>query len=98
LQAAFGQVLTTAGIPRRRGGRSLRLHDLRHSFVAVRLLLWYEQDADLGTRLPKLATYLGHVGLSSSQRYVQLSHDLVGEITRRHAARFGYLITDRRPS
>jgi integrase len=98
LQAAFRQVLLTAGIPRSRVGRSLRLHDLRHSFVAVRLLLWYEQDADLGARLPRLAAYLGHVGLSSSQRYVQLSPDLVGEITRRHAARFGYLITDRRPS
>lgn len=98
VQAAFFQVLVTAGIPRWSGGRSLRLHDLRHSFVAVRLLLWCEQNADLGARLPKLATYLGHVGLSSSQRYLQLSHDLVGEITRRHAARFGYLITDRRPS
>ena len=98
LQTAFHQVLVAAAIPRRSAGRSLRLHDTRHSFVALRLLLWYEHDADLGARLPALATYLGHVGLSSSQRYLQLSHDLVGEITRRHAARFGYLITDRRPS
>ena len=98
LQTAFHHVLIAAGLPRWSGGRSLRLHDLRHSFVAIRLLLWCEQDADLAVRLPGLATYLGHVGLSSSQRYLQLSHDLVGEITRRHEARFGYLITDRRPS
>src|SRR6266545_5445818 len=95
LGTAFHNVLIVAGVPRWSGGRSLRLHDLRHSFVAIRLLLWCEQDADLAVRLPGLATYLGHVGLSSAQRYLQLSHDLVGEITRRHEARFGYLITDR---
>ena len=97
LRAVFHQVLDMAGIPRRSGGQSLRLHDLRHSFVALRLLLWYEQGADLNARLPVLATYLGHVGLSSSQRYLQLTHDMVGEITRRHSARFGYLITERSP-
>jgi integrase/recombinase XerD len=97
LRAAFHQVLDVAGIPRRSRGQSLRLHDLRHSFVALRLLLWYEQGADLNARLPVLATYLGHVGLSSSQRYLQLTPDLVGEVTRRHAARFGYLITERSP-
>lgn len=95
LRAAFHQVLDVADIPRRSGGQSIRLHDLRHSFVALRLLLWYEQGANLNARLPVLATYLGHVGLSSSQRYLQLTHDLVGEVTRRHAARFGYLITER---
>jgi hypothetical protein len=36
--------------------------------------------------------------MTSSQRYLQLSHDLVGEITRRLDARFGHLITERRPS
>lgn len=98
LRTAFHHVLGAAGIPRWSGGRSLRLHDLRHSFVALRLLLWCRQDADLGARLPGLATYLGHVGLASTQRYLQLTPDLVGEITRRHEARFGYLITDRRES
>jgi site-specific recombinase XerD len=60
--------------------------------------MWYQQGADLGVRLPALATYLGHVGLSSTQRYLQLTEDLVGEVMRRHEARFGYLITERRPS
>jgi hypothetical protein len=42
--------------PRQRGDRGPRLHDLRHSFATLRLLLWYEQAADLGTQLPLLAT------------------------------------------
>jgi hypothetical protein len=61
-------------------------------------LVWYQQEADLGARLPALATYLGHVGLASSQRYLQLTADMVGEITRRHERRFGYLINEGGPS
>jgi integrase len=94
LSAAFHQVLARADIPRHSAGRSLRLHDLRHGFAVLRLLVWYQQEADLGARLPALATYLGHVGLASSQRYLQLTADMVGEITRRHERRFGYLISE----
>jgi integrase len=94
LRDAFHQTLKTAGIERTSGNRHIRLHDLRHSFAVLRLLLWCEQNVDLGARLPLLATYLGHVGLASSQRYLQLTQDLMGEITRRHQARFGYLINE----
>ena len=93
LRDAFHQVLRTAGIKRTSYSR-IRLHDLRHSFAALRLLLWCEQNVDLGAKLPLLATYLGHVGLASSQRYLQLTPDLMGEITRRHQTRFGYLIQE----
>jgi integrase/recombinase XerD len=94
LREAFHQTLKTAGIERTSGNRHLRLHDLRHSMAVLRLLLWCEQNADLDAKLPLLATYLGHVGLASSQRYLQLTQDLMGEITRRHQARFGYLINE----
>jgi integrase len=96
LRQAFHQTLHLAGIARVHGGRRLRLHDLRHSWAVLRLTLWYEQNVDLGAKLPLLATYLGHVGLASSQRYLQLTQDLVAEVTRRHQARFGYLITEGR--
>jgi integrase len=94
LREAFHQTLKTAGIERTSGNRHIRLHDLRHSFAVLRLLLWCEQNVDLGAKLPLLATYLGHVGLASSQRYLQLTQDLMGEITRRHQSRFGYLINE----
>ena len=93
---AFRKLLAAAGIPRRRGDRGPRLHDLRHRCASLRLLLGCEQAADLGAQLPLLATSLGHVGLTSSQRYLQLTADLLGEVTRRHQARFGSLITDGR--
>lgn len=96
LRYTFRRVLAMAGLPRRRGDRGPRLHDLRHSFATLRLLLWCEEGADLGTQLPRLATYLGHVGLTSSQRYLQLTTELHTEVVRRHQARFGHLITERR--
>ncbi len=93
LRDAFHQTLEAAGIERKSDNR-IRLHDLRHSFAVLRLLLWCERNIDFGAKLPLLATYLGHVGLASSQRYLQLTQDLLGEITRRHEVRFGYLIKD----
>jgi integrase/recombinase XerD len=93
LRGAFHDALKIADIKRTTDSR-IRLHDLRHSFAGLRLLLWCEQNVDLDAKLPLLAAYLGHVGLASSQRYLQLTRDLMGEITRRHQARFGYLIRE----
>jgi integrase len=94
LREAFHQTLDIAGIARLSGGQRLRVHDLRHSWAVLRLTLWYEQDVDFRAKLPLLATYLGHVELASSQRYLQLTQDVVAEITRRHQARFGHVITE----
>lgn len=94
LREAFRQVVADAGLAYRVGGRSLRLHDLRHSFAVLRLTLWYRQHVNLQALLPALASYMGHVGLASTQRYLQLTEDVLEEITRRHNARFGHLVTE----
>jgi integrase/recombinase XerD len=56
LREAFHQTLKTASIERTSGNRHIRLHDLRHSMAVLRLLLWCEQNVDLGAKLPLLAT------------------------------------------
>jgi len=56
-----------------------RLHDLRHSFAVHRLISWYRDGADVQRLLPKLATYLGHVNISGTQRYLTLTPDLLHE-------------------
>ncbi len=94
LRTSFREILVRADIAQKGSARRPRLHDLRGTFAVHRLLVWYERDADLEAKLPLLATYLGHVGLGSSQRYLQLTKDLLGEVVRRHQARFGHLITD----
>ena len=94
LYKSFRQVLDFAGIEHRGRGEGPRLHDLRHTFAGLRLLSWYEADADLGAKLPLLATYLGHVGLATCQVYLHMTPDLVGEVNRRQLDRFSDLITE----
>lgn len=96
LRYSFRKVLTEANIPWLGAGKGPRLHDLRHSYAIHRMLLWYEQGADLNAKLPLLATYLGHVGLSSSQYYLRLTEDLLSEVISRYQARFGNFIEERR--
>jgi integrase/recombinase XerD len=94
LYKSFRQVLALAGIRHLGRGRGPRLHDIRHAFAVLRLLTWYETGADLRVKLPLLATYLGHIGLTSTQVYLHMTEDFVGELTRRQIARFGELITE----
>lgn len=93
LYDSFRRALKCAGIAHGGRGEGPRLHDLRHAFAVLRLLGWYEQDADLSAKLPLLATYLGHIGLATSQVYLHMAADLTGEVVRRYEARFGDLIT-----
>jgi integrase len=93
LYKSFRRALDIAGIKHGGRGEGPRLHDLRHGFAVLRLLAWYEQGADLSVKLPLLATYLGHLGISSSQVYLHMTLDLVGEVNRRYEAHFGHVIT-----
>ena len=94
LYRSFRRTLELAGIRHLGRGQGPRLHDLRHSFAVFRLLRWYETGADLRVKLPMLATYLGHIGLTSSQVYLHLTEDFASELTRRQLHRFGDLITE----
>lgn len=93
---SFQKVLAEADIPYEGKGKGPRLHDLRFSYAVHRMMLWYEQGADLSAQLPVLATYMGHVGLSSSQYYLRLTEDALGAVLNRYQARFGHLIAERR--
>jgi|SRR5579863_271777 len=80
----FRLVRARSGIRREEGARyQPRLHDFRHSFAVHRLLAWYREGADVQRRLPQLATYLGHVGIDETQRYLTMTPDLLQEANRR---------------
>jgi len=66
-----------------------RLHDLRHAFSIHRLVTWYRQGADVQRLLPQLATYLGHVHIAATQRYLTMTPELLQEANKRfeHYAR-----------
>ena len=95
---SFRKVIDEIEIAHGGRGEGPRIHDLRHSFAVLRLLTWYEQDADLQAKLPLLATYLGHIGVATCQIYLHMTRDLVGEVTRRLEKRFGDIITAEVPA
>ena len=60
-----------------------RLHDLRHTFAVHRLTSWYRSGADVQRLLPKLSTYLGHVGIAETAHYLTMTPELLNEASRR---------------
>lgn len=60
-----------------------RIHDLRHTFAVHRLLAWYRDGQDVNARLPALATYMGHVNVSSTHVYLRPTAELRGEVHKR---------------
>lgn len=56
-----------------------RIHDIRHTFVVHRLLAWYRQGIDVQRMLPQLSTYLGHVDIAQTQRYLSMTPELLNE-------------------
>ena len=80
---AFRKVLTRCGLRGGRGCPGPRMHDLRHSYACTRLLKWYREGKDVQTLLPALATYLGHVNVSSTQVYLRATAELLEEANER---------------
>lgn len=76
-------VIRRAGLKPDPGWRGPRIHDLRHAFVAHRMLQWYRDGVDPQSRLPYLATYLGHKDISSTLVYLNVTRDLLLEASER---------------
>lgn len=66
--------------------RPPRLHDLRHTAAVHRVEQWYRDGKDVQQLLPHLATYLGHVSVASTQRYLQMTSTLLQRASSRFAA------------
>ena len=83
-RSAFRRLRAHAGVLREGcPRRQPRLHDLRHAAAVHRLIAWYRSGADVQALLPKLATYLGHVDLASTQRYLTLTPELLQQASQR---------------
>jgi site-specific recombinase XerD len=75
---SFCRVRRVAGIGRSDNSSCQpRLHDLRHTFAVHRVTEWYKEKKDLQRLLPALSTYLGHVNLNGTQRYLTMTPELL---------------------
>lgn len=83
-ETAFRRLRVRAGVLRNDGARyQPRLHDIRHAFTVERLVSWYRSGTDVQRLLPKLSTYLGHVDIAATQRYLTLTPELLREASAR---------------
>jgi integrase len=63
--------------------RAPRIHDLRHTMVVHRITAWHADGADLGPRLPALATYLGHANIADTYWYFSAVPELMDLVADR---------------
>jgi site-specific recombinase XerD len=48
------------------------VHALRHTFAVHRLLKWYYEGVDMNSKLPRLATYMGHSSYHHTEHYLTI--------------------------
>jgi len=63
--------------------RSPRIHDMRHTFAVRRLLLWYQEGADVDQKIAYLSTYLGHAKVTDTYWYFSAVPELLSAVACR---------------
>jgi integrase/recombinase XerD len=83
-------LITTAlrrtGLKPLRGRIGPRIHDLRHAMVCNRMEAWYREGINPQSRLPYLATYLGHKDIHSTLAYLTITPQLMRHASDRFRA------------
>jgi integrase len=54
-----------------------RLHDLRHTFVVRRVMLWHEQGINVDQAMLSLSTYVGHAMVTNTYWYLSAVPELI---------------------
>jgi len=80
--SVFRQLLEQCGIDYNKDSGP-RIHDIRHTFAVHRLLAWYQDGQNVNVRLPSLATYMGHVDVTSTQVYLHPTAELLEQVSNR---------------
>lgn len=83
IRLVLTDVLRRAGVKPMRGAIGPRIHDMRHSMVAHRMRDWYKSGVNPQSRLPYLATYLGHKDIRSTLVYLNITPELLQEAGER---------------
>lgn len=91
LQCSLRTVLDACNI-RTRSGRRPRVHDFRHSCAVNALIRWYRSRADVRTKLPFLAAFLGHISIISTYRYLHFVEPLRALASDRFNRSYGALV------
>jgi integrase/recombinase XerD len=77
------EVLRRAGVKPATGRIGPRIHDLRHTMVGHRMREWYREGINPQSKLPHLATYLGHKDIASTLVYLNITPELLHAASER---------------
>jgi integrase/recombinase XerD len=77
------KILRRAGLKPASGRIGPRIHDLRHTMVGHRMREWYREGINPQSKLPHLATYLGHKDITSTLVYLNITPELLHEASER---------------
>lgn len=77
VRSVFLRLAANLGFTARGGHRLVRIHDLRHTFICRRLMLWQEQGADIHNALVALSAYVGHATAVDTYWYLQAVPELM---------------------
>ena len=53
---------------------------------------WFRRGIDLNAKLPVLATYMGHLSLVGTQRYLRLTAEVFPDLSQQLHRAYGHLI------
>jgi integrase len=83
MRLVLTDVLRRAGVKAQRGAVGPRIHDMRHTMAGHRMRDWYKSGINPQSRLPYLATYLGHKDIRSTLVYLNITPELLHEAGER---------------
>ncbi len=63
-----------------------------HSFALQALIRWYREGVDVQSRMPHLASYMGHVSIVSTAYYLQWVLSLAAMASKRFEHHFAHLL------
>lgn len=66
----FRQLRDQLGWVNRGAHAAPRIHDLRHTFIVRRVLLWHAQGVDIDQAMLSLSTYVGHAMVTNTYWYL----------------------------
>ena len=82
-ERVFRGLCQQLGLRNRGAHHAPRVHDLRHTFVVRRILLWHQQGIDIDQAMLSLSTYVGHTNVTNTHWYLSAVPELLAIAARR---------------
>jgi integrase len=76
-ERVFASVRVQLGWQNRGAHHAPRIHDLRHTFVVRRIVLWQTQGVDVDQAMLSLSTYVGHAMVTNTYWYLSAVPELM---------------------